>query len=348
VIKNKIKSFSFLLPALLVSTYPILYFYANNISELSLVFLEKPLCFSVAISVFLVFLLYRICGNKEKSSLIVTGLVFVFFSYGHLSKYLDDILFIKLPGGMILGPDKVLLPIVFLLVGFLVYKILKTKKDLSQVIVFINMVGFLLFLNSVVVIGVNEVKKNKGEEISYEVELGRQENFVDAPDVYHIILDGYARNDVLKDIYDYDNSEFITDLEEMGFFVARKARTNYMHTYLSLPSTFNMRYLDDLAEKYGRNSVNGSVGEKMMLNNQVLQKFKNFGYKTVNFVSDWEGTNENYKADVVFDEERTFKMMGVNILVSGANMVFLQTTLLSPLIEEKWENSLRRRTLSVF
>ena len=27
--------------------------------------------------------------------------------------------------------------------------------------------------------------------------------------IYYIILDGYVRSDVLKDLYDYDNSEFV-------------------------------------------------------------------------------------------------------------------------------------------
>jgi len=335
-------------PVLLVAVYPILYFYANNISELSLVFLEKPLCFSVAISVSLVFLLYRICGNKEKSSLVVTGLVFVFFSYGHLSKYLNNKLFIPLPGGMVLGPDKILLPIVFLMGGFFVYKTLRTKSDLSGLMSFINIVFFLLFLTSVATIFINEIKKNRGDGDFAKVELGRQESSVETPDVYHIILDGYARNDILKDLYDYDNGEFVADLDKMGFFVAKKARTNYIHTYLSLPSTFYMSYLDFLPEKYGRNPVNGSVAKNMMLDNLVTKKFKSFGYKTINFVSSWEGTNENYLADVIFNEKKTFKMLGINIPTSESNMVFLQTTLLSPLIQEAWEDALRRNTLSVF
>lgn len=348
MIKNKIKPFSFLLPVLLVAVYPILFFYANNISGLSLVFLEKPLVFSVTISVFLVILWCRICGNKERASLIVTGLVFVFFSYGHLSKYLSNKLFIPLSGGVVLGPHKILLPLVFLLVVLFVYKTLKTKNNLSGIMAFLNIVLSLLCLNSAVMISVNEIKKNKGEEGLSEIEWERQENLTETPDVYHIILDGYARNDILKDLYDYDNSGFVADLEKMGFFVAEKARANYMHTYLSLPSTFNMNYLEILPEKYGKSPVDESVAKNMMFNNQALLKFKSFGYKTINFVSDWDGTNENYLTDVVFNEERTFKTLGVNIPTSESNMVFLQTTLVSPLIQEVWEVALRRKTLSVF
>jgi hypothetical protein len=343
-----IKKFaSFLLPVLLMTVYPILFFYTNNISELSLVFLKKPLAISVGISIFLVLVLAGIIKNREKATIMVCGGVFVFFSYGHLSRLLNKRLFVSLPGGMVLGPDKILLPIIFLLGAFFVYKTLKSKKGLSGAIKFINIVGILLVLNLGVRILINEVKKNKGEANMLRMETG-EGSFEEGPDVYHIILDGYARNDVLANLYDYDNNWFTNELKKMGFFVAEKARTNYMHTYLSLPSTFNMEYLDFLPEKYGKDPVDDSVAIKMVPNNKVLQKFKSFGYQTINFVSDWGGTNESYQADVTYDEKRSFEILGLKILASETNMVFLQTTLLSPLVQEVYENALRRKTLAVF
>jgi len=344
MIKNK---FSFLAPVVLVASYPILFFYANNIKELSLVFLERPLILSIGISVFLVLFLIFVIKNKERSVAITTMLVFVFFSYGHLSRYLNNKLFIPLPGGVIIGPDKILLPIIFILISFLIYKILKRKKDLSKLIFYVNVIVGLLVINSGVAIFVNEIKKDKRIDSAIKIET-ENENFEETPDIYHIILDGYARNDVLEDIYGYDNSEFTDELEKMGFFVAKRAKTNYMHTYLSLPSTFNMEYLDFLPEKYGKSPIDGSVARNMMFNSLASKKFKSFGYQTINLVSDWAGTNENYPADVVYDEERSFEVLGMKIAASEANMVFLQTTLLSPLIDEVWESALRKKTLAAF
>src|SRR4029079_6981307 len=42
----------------------------------------------------------------------------------------------------------------------------------------------------------------------------------DAPDVYVILLDGYARADVLEDTFDYDDSPFLDGLRSDGFEVA--------------------------------------------------------------------------------------------------------------------------------
>lgn len=347
--KTKIVRFIlFLIPVLLIAIYPILFFYANNISELSLLFLKTPLTLSIVISTILALIIDRLVKNHNKSALITCLLVFVFYTYGHLSRYLTNILFIPLPGGVVIGPDKLLLPSIFLLVLLIIYKILRTKNNLTQAIFFINIVLFLLCTNLLIMIIKFEFYKTKDKSNIVNIKSNQKVDITKSPDVYHIILDGYARNDILKDIYDYDNSSFITELEKMGFFVAKKARSNYMHTYLSLPSTFNMIYLDSLVERYGKNPIDDTVAKSMMSNNLVLQKFKTMNYKTYNFVSDWAGTNENYQADVTIGDGKTFQFLGLKIIASESNMVFLQTTLLSPFIQEVLENALRSKTLSAF
>ncbi len=65
------------------------------------------------------------------------------------------------------------------------------------------------------------------------------------PDIYYIILDGYGRGDVLKSVYGFDNEKFYNELENRGFFIARKSNANYAQTTLfSLASSLNMEYLE--------------------------------------------------------------------------------------------------------
>ena len=54
------------------------------------------------------------------------------------------------------------------------------------------------------------------------------------PTVYYIILDGYARQDVLQEKYQIDNTPFIDFLKQKGFYVAEQATSNYKSTALSL------------------------------------------------------------------------------------------------------------------
>jgi hypothetical protein len=63
------------------------------------------------------------------------------------------------------------------------------------------------------------------------------------PDVYYIILDGYARGDVLEELYSFDNSDFIAALQARGFYVAEASQANYPQTAFSLASSLNMAYI---------------------------------------------------------------------------------------------------------
>ncbi|MBR9977304.1 MAG: hypothetical protein KFH87_04380 [Bacteroidetes bacterium] len=66
----------------------------------------------------------------------------------------------------------------------------------------------------------------------------------DYPHIIMLLLDGYARADVLRDVYGYDNGKFITELRARNFFVADSAATNHTQTILSLTTLFTMQPLD--------------------------------------------------------------------------------------------------------
>ncbi len=345
--KIDIKSFAYLLPAILISIYPILSFYASNMSELSFKFLEKPLAYSVILSIILTLTAYILTKNKQKSAIIASVAVFIFFSYGHLSKYLNTRLFIPMPNGAVLGPDKIMIPMILVLFPLFVYKTLKSTRNLKPYIKFLNITLILLITYLGIKIIVSEKYTPQYSTTTSKGALNTQTTH-NTPDIYFIILDGYARSDVLESVYNYDNSKFIENLKEMGFFVAEEARGNYAHTNLSLPSTMNMTYLDELPKKYGIKPEVKTAGLTMVHNNLVAKKLKEEGYTTINFASGWEGTDKNYQADINFNKKMTLKMTGFNIATNETNMVFLQTTLLSPLVEEVWGDLLRGKMLYIF
>ena len=69
-----------------------------------------------------------------------------------------------------------------------------------------------------------------------------------SPDVLLLILDGYARADVLDSRFGYDNSPFTAELETLGFKVADEAHSNYGYTYAAVSSMFELDYVFDLGE----------------------------------------------------------------------------------------------------
>ena len=69
-------------------------------------------------------------------------------------------------------------------------------------------------------------------------------NLSQFPDIYFIILDTYADYNILKDLFNFDNIEFLSYLSEKGFFVVENSFSNYHTSPLSIPSMMNMEYIN--------------------------------------------------------------------------------------------------------
>jgi hypothetical protein len=141
------------------------------------------------------------------------------------------------------------------------------------------------------------------------------------PDIYYIIPDGYARADLLREVYGFDNSEFIEGLRQRGFYVAESSHTNYPMTFLSLASSLNMRYVNDDVEGLGRQRwpVYGLIHD-----HAVGHYLQAKGYRCLHIASNWTGTERSNVADVTYQP-------GLSFLQEEFVSVLLRTTLLHPL-----------------
>jgi hypothetical protein len=71
------------------------------------------------------------------------------------------------------------------------------------------------------------------------------------PDIYLLILDSYARADVLREVYGFDNP-LPHALTALGYTVPRQSAGNYSQTLLSLASSLNLEYLPELLQRQPR------------------------------------------------------------------------------------------------
>ena len=115
----------------------------------------------------------------------------------------------------------------------------------------------------------------------------------DLPDIYYIILDGFGRSDILEEIYDLNDGEFISFLESKGFYIAEESSSNYSQTGLSLASSLNLTYLDELSHQVGRQSANLSHIEANIEDNLVCYQLRQAGYTVVSFSSGFILTDIN-------------------------------------------------------
>jgi hypothetical protein len=134
------------------------------------------------------------------------------------------------------------------MIGLWVIKKIRDLGAATQILNLMSLVILIFPLYQIVsyeLITAIEIFGKKDKTISSD-EFNASSDLV-YPDIYYIILDSYARDDVLLDVYGYDNSEFLNQLRDIGFYIATCSQSNYSRTTHSLASTFNMNYLDVLS-----------------------------------------------------------------------------------------------------
>jgi hypothetical protein len=156
------------------------------------------------------------------------------------------------------------------------------------------------------------------------------------PDIYYIVLDSYAAQSSLAEFYDYDNRPFVDALRERGFFVAENSRSNYKSTLLSLSSTLNMAYLDEMTAPY-RNGGDTTVLMDAVRDNAVVRTLKAHGYSFVNIASGFSGTDPMPAADVELRPRKGY--------LNEFELLLTSTTVLAtaPVFREVTDEYLQRR-----
>ncbi len=145
------------------------------------------------------------------------------------------------------------------------------------------------------------------------------------PDVYIIIMDGYERDDVLRELHGYDNSAFLQSLEAMGFYVARGSMSNFRPTEMSLSSLLNMAYVQDFPELFGARPGNQWDVIQLVNHSRVRRELECLGYTTVafetGFYTEWED------ADYYLERQAdAYASMGLVGRVSRLEFLYLETT----------------------
>ena len=136
------------------------------------------------------------------------------------------------------------------------------------------------------------------------------------PDIYYIVLDGYARADILGELYNYDNSEFIRFLQSRNFFVPVASHSNYPKTVLSVTSTLNMDYMDALSPGL-QDQPFWWLTAPLMDHSRVRESLEQLDYQTVSITTDWSIT-DNPTVDVYFSPK--------SVILSDFESFLLATT----------------------
>jgi hypothetical protein len=266
----------------LIAAYPPLALLAYNLNEVTPTVIFHPLGIVLALALVLLVILWLITKDWQRAALIASLLIILFFSYGHIYAFLKSVNL----NGFFPFRHRTLL-VVWILIGaggawFLWRKPLSLKSVTSG----LNLVTLFLVAMPLgqILVPVLRNAYTDSQTIQPGTAIQPAVNQSD-PDIYYIILDAHGRTDILNQYSGYDNSSFINSLDELGLYIADCSQTNYSLTLLSLVSSLNYSYLDDLMTKTGGLDIQNYIS-----NSAIRQFLEARGYKTAAFATGFRMT----------------------------------------------------------
>ena len=287
----------------LLAYYPIFALRNHNIIYVDISTILRSLLLATAGTAILGVVTYLFVRNLEKSSIIVSLIVILFLSYGHIYNQLE----IQAGGAV---RHRYLVGIGFLVLFLAIILVLKTDRVARVVSQFLAAASIVLIAMVIYESvryefgGYRAIAAAKREEVLNTSYQGAER----LPDFYLIILDGHTRSDVLKSRFEYDNASFVQQLDEMGFYVAHCSQSNYASTKLSLVSALYADYIQNFVEE-------GMVLPPLETS-PVNETLKSLGYKTITFENRARGQFD-LKEDIRLSRNQT--AFGDFVLRGGIN-----------------------------
>lgn len=107
-------------------------------------------------------------------------------------------------------------------------------------------------------------------------------------DIWYIIPDRYPRADTLAQVFDYDNTPFLSALEQQGFQVADRALANYPKTAHSLVATWNLATVEELIPDPPADGSDWQPLYQLLRDHQLGRIVTDAGYEYVH-IGSWFG-----------------------------------------------------------
>ena len=267
---------------ILFAIFPTLLIITLNLDEV--IFKDAGFSFLIVIGIAIVswIFLNLFLKNRLKSGLLVSLGLILFFSYGHFTRFASQI-----------GIDAGALPFshttyavpfygIMLIVG--IFSIIKIKKYLKNITFFVNVIGVVIIVMLLSNVISYSFENNNFDVTSNEIDyrILHQPELNEKLNIYYIIVDEYTSDEILLEIYNYDNHEFLTKLTQRGFYIPTTSYANYVTSPLAISSTLNMSYFND-----GKINPTLDNRNEFYNNNQLMQILKSLDYTIISMSLDY-------------------------------------------------------------
>lgn len=273
---------------LLFALSPVAFLYSQNAGVLSIVEVVRPaVALLVAVGVVLI-ALKLVIRDVTRATVALSVVIILFFAYGHIHSLVPDFRFYI--GPYVLYPNTVLLPIWSLVVASAIVLIIRIRRNFGGAAKYLNLSAAALISFSLLNGAISFFNTPRETIDLSELDVSAVQNTAALPDIYFIILDGYAGNELLADRFDYDNSAFTDALRTRGFNVMDQSRANYCQTIMSVSSSLNMSYHTNTILALGEESKDRKALIEMIKKNRVNLNLRGAGYTLISLASGYYGT----------------------------------------------------------
>ena len=254
------------------AAFPLLTLFADNQTEVELAVLWRPLLYSLTAAAVLYALFLLIFKSAAKAAILASLVVTVFFTWGIYS-------------------DRVSLPVWLGLFVVAAGVVAWRKRGLSTLTLGLSVAAIVLIVGPVSRIVNYENDHpliNASDPKFWPTALEKPVLPAGArrPDIYVLIPDDYARSDVLRKYFHYDNSGFIRELEKRGFYMAEQSRSPYSDSEMNVASEVNMDYLSQLPSILGKKSEDVRPVRRLIEYNRASRLLGSLGYRYVHLDTD--------------------------------------------------------------
>jgi hypothetical protein len=311
----------------LTAATPVFYLAVRNVAQVTPDQMVAPLLVLLAATALLLFAGTRLLGSRPLAAILVTLLLVVLFTSGGLQETLVERL-----GPGLRWPAFAIGVLLAAGVPYGVWRAVAGRPAREEAATTtLSVMALVLFLNMALPLATTAKRSVffDPQRVTFDHQPPEHPVLADEsarfPDIYYIISDAYARADVLKRLYGYDNSEFIGWLEGKGFYVARESWSNYQATYLSLASALNMRYIDPEIARIRERAGDGRELDRMPLYRliqrpDVPSRLQQKGYRYAQTLTHWGGTDRSGSADLRY---KFAPFLGNEFAGTLANMTLL-------------------------
>ena len=314
-----------------IAIMPVLSLMANNVDRVGVDWVIRPFMIYIAVAILLLIAIRKFSKDWRSAALTSSLLLIVILQFGRLPALLTSLI-TELFGSTFAGiqeeEHRILLSAIFLLPILLVFAILFFIRKRPRCFRAVEVLIYLILLSSIAtsaifigrhILTLIQFENARDSQTTSNIQVsGDIEEF---PDVYYLILDGYARADVLQDIYAYDNSAFLDFLEQEDCYVGMNSIANYTKTILSLVASLNLDYVQNVITATEPRTIPASVFSSYLNQSRVIQIFQELGYEIVTFESGFSLTDitaADYHLDPIIHGLNPFE----SILLSQSVVVY--------------------------